>query len=89
VITPGRRGAGLPEKRLHAKSILPQKKCTGLVLPTNLARNRSSTFALTTRIRQKLLAYFGIVRAMCVVLVKRNRVSHFLGVLVYLHRNAE
>ena len=36
---PGCGGAEFPEKRVHARSIAPQKKCTGLTLPTKCDRN--------------------------------------------------
>src|SRR5512140_247369 len=32
---PGRSGARLPEKRVEARSKLPQKKCTGLCFPSH------------------------------------------------------
>src|SRR5438045_5779088 len=37
-IPPGCGGAGRPEKRVTARSKLPQKKCTGLHLPQNRER---------------------------------------------------
>jgi hypothetical protein len=39
---PGCGGAGLPENRVHARSMAPQKKCTGLTLPTSPDRNTVS-----------------------------------------------
>ena len=40
------------EKRVTARSALPQKKCTGLHVPMKPARNRAKTRALCTRTRQ-------------------------------------
>ena len=53
---PSRGGAGRPEKRVTARSKLPQKKWTGLHLPTKLAAPASNTRATCTRMRQKRLA---------------------------------
>jgi hypothetical protein len=41
--TPGCSGARRPEKRVTAISNAPQKKCTGLDLPMNRARNALNT----------------------------------------------
>ena len=56
---PSRGGAGLPEKRVTARSKLPQKKCTGLHLPTKSQRDSVKTRSTCTRIRQKRFAYSG------------------------------
>src|SRR3546814_4231016 len=40
---PGCRGAPRPEKRVTARSKAPQKKCEGLDLPWNRARNTLNT----------------------------------------------
>src|SRR5205814_363862 len=39
----GPSGAGRPENRVQARSMPPQKKCTGLTLPTNRDRNAPMT----------------------------------------------
>ena len=39
------RGARRPEKRVTARSKLPQKKCTGLHLPMNRVRNSLNTLS--------------------------------------------
>src|SRR5438094_2696248 len=56
---PGRSGARRPEKRVTARSKLPQKKCTGLHLPINSQRNVSNTGFITMRARQKAFADAG------------------------------
>jgi hypothetical protein len=45
-------GALRPEKRVTARSKLPQKKCTGLHLPMNPVRNLKSTRSAWRRMRQ-------------------------------------
>src|SRR5258708_3645805 len=52
-----RTGARRPEKRETARSKLPQKKWTGLDLPTKPARNFSRTGVMVARICQKRCAY--------------------------------
>ena len=42
----GMRRRGRPEKRVQARSIAPQKKCTGLTLPTNCDRNSQHAVGL-------------------------------------------
>src|SRR5882672_928194 len=69
---PGRSGARLPEKRVTARSKLPQKKCTGLHFPTKPARNSWKTFSHTTRILQKRCAYSGSYEACFLSLSKRT-----------------
>src|SRR6266542_2942619 len=59
VSAPGRCGAGRPEKRVTARSKLPQKKCTGLHFPTKPHRNLSDTGFIATRARQNALAQAG------------------------------
>ena len=59
LIAPFRCGASRPENRVQAKSKLPQKKCTGLHLPMNRARNCSITLEVETRIRHHRWAYSG------------------------------
>src|ERR1051326_492297 len=51
-IPPGCGGACRPEKRVTARSKLPQKKCTGLHLPQKRDRNSLNTRSLWTRTRQ-------------------------------------
>ena len=46
-------GAGRPEKRVTARSKLPQKKCTGLHFPMNPARNFVKTSFENAIVRQK------------------------------------
>src|ERR1043165_3448573 len=46
-----------PEKRVTARSKLPQKKWTGLHLPQKRERNSLNTRSLWTRTRQNRLAY--------------------------------
>jgi len=53
---PGRSGAGRPEKRVTARSKLPQKKWTGLALPMNRERNSLKMASTVTRIRQNAFA---------------------------------
>ena len=50
---PGWRGARRPEKRVAARSMLPQKKCTGLALPRKPVRNCLNTRSTFTRIWKK------------------------------------
>ncbi len=50
----GRGGA--PEKRVTARSKLPQKKCTGLALPINPLRKSLKTRSAWTSARQKRCA---------------------------------
>src|SRR6188474_2788395 len=50
-------GACPPEKRVTARSKLPQKKCTGLHLPQKRDRNCLNTRSLCTSTRQNRLAY--------------------------------
>src|SRR5918912_896699 len=59
---PGCRGAGRPEKRVTARSKLPQKKCTGLTLPMKRARNALSTRSAWRSTRQKRCAYAAVTR---------------------------
>src|ERR1700721_1704635 len=54
VSAPGRSGARRPEKRVTARSKLPQKKCTGLALPMNPERNLWKTASTERRMRQKV-----------------------------------
>ena len=49
-------GAGRPEKRVTARSKLPQKRCTGLDLPRKPVRNRLKTRSVCRRIRQNRCA---------------------------------
>src|SRR5829696_9024834 len=60
---PSRGGAGRPEKRDQARSKLPQKKWTGLLLPTNAQRDALSTCSQDTRMRQNRFAYAGSYEA--------------------------
>ena len=55
---PSRGGAVRPEKRVTAKSKLPQKKCTGLHFPMNWHRTSFNTRSLWARMRQTRFAYF-------------------------------
>ena len=54
--TTGWSGALRPEKRVTAKSKLPQKKCTGLHLPMNPVRNRLKTRSALSSTCQKRCA---------------------------------
>src|SRR6266446_2138455 len=56
---PGRSGARLPEKNVRARSKLPQKKCTGLLLPIKKERCCLNILSVCTRTRQKRLTYCG------------------------------
>src|SRR5437879_12572343 len=56
---PGCGGARRPEKRVTARSKLPQKKCTGLDFPTKCARNWFKTQADCATMRQQRVAYSG------------------------------
>ena len=56
---PGRSGARRPEKRVTARSKLPQNKCTGLHLPMNSQRKRSSTGFMASIMRQNVWATRG------------------------------
>src|ERR687892_283479 len=49
---PGCGGASRPEKRVTARSKLPQKKCTGLDLPRKPVRNSLNTRSACTSARQ-------------------------------------
>ena len=53
---PGWAGAGRPENRVTARSNEPQKKCTGLALPTKRPRNSLNTRSTWLSTRQKRLA---------------------------------
>src|SRR6266516_3037591 len=55
-VTPFGGGAGRPEKRVTAKSKLPQKKCTGLALPMKRARNSFMTRLACTKASQNFCA---------------------------------
>ena len=46
----------IPEKRVTARSKLPQKKCTGLTLPMNRARNTFMTRSACSSTRQNRCA---------------------------------
>src|SRR3546814_3246782 len=50
---PGCRGAPRPEKRVTARSKAPQKKCEGLDLPWNRARNTLNTRSACANARQR------------------------------------
>jgi hypothetical protein len=50
-------GAVRPENRLTARSIAPQKKCTGLTLPTKRDRNTSNTRFICTSASQNRCAW--------------------------------
>src|SRR6266481_3393757 len=52
-IRSARSGARRPEKRVTARSKLPQKKCTGLALPRKPVRNCLNTRSTFTRIWKK------------------------------------
>lgn len=54
-IPPGWGGASLPENRVVARSRAPQKRWTGLDLPTKRDRNTSSTRSVSTSIRQNVV----------------------------------
>ena len=56
---PSRGGAGLPEKRVTARSKPPQKKWTGLHFPTKSHCDIVKTRAIWRRIRQQRFAYAG------------------------------
>src|SRR5271157_5134496 len=66
----GRGGALRPEKRVTARSKLPQKKCTGLLLPIKRDRNSLKISSVRTRIRQNRFAYSGSYEACSVSLSK-------------------
>src|SRR5438874_11161761 len=61
----GCAGARRPEKRVTARSKLPQKKWTGLHLPTNCERNRLKTGSQRRRMSQKRCAYSLSYEACC------------------------
>ena len=67
-------GAGRPENRVTAMSKLPQKKCTGLTLPRNGARNCFSKPIHLQQDAPEPVGVFGVVGRMCPVLVERDRV---------------
>lgn len=56
---PGCGGAARPEKRVQARSIPPQKKCTGLTLPTKCDRNSPITRFACSSCRQNRAAAKG------------------------------
>ena len=58
-VGPSRGGAGRPEKRVTARSKPPQKKWTGLALPTKPARRSVKTGAMRVRIVQQRCAAAG------------------------------
>ena len=70
-------GAVRPEKRVTARSKLPQKKCTGLTLPMKRARNSFITRAACNDGLVKARSVFGVVLRVAVVLVERNGVCDF------------
>ena len=49
---PGWGGADRPENRVTARSSAPQKRWTGLTLPTNRLRNSSNTRSIWTSASQ-------------------------------------
>src|ERR1700685_661269 len=63
---PSRGGARRPEKRVTARSKLPQKKCTGLFLQMKRDRNSLKISSALTRMRQNRFAYPGSYDACCV-----------------------
>ena len=72
---PSRGGAGLPEKRVTARSKLPQKKWTGLHLPTNPHADCVNTRATCATIRHQRLDGRRIVRPVHRVLIEPDRVG--------------
>src|SRR3954463_6332572 len=56
---PSRGGAARPENLVTARSKAPQKKCTGLHLPTKSQREPSNTRATLERIVQQRFASTG------------------------------
>src|SRR5215475_13096302 len=55
---PGRSGARRPENRVTARSKLPQKKCTGLLLPRNRDLNCWRTESTDNNMRQNFSTDF-------------------------------
>ena len=74
---PSRGGAGLPENRVTARSKPPQKKCTGLHLPTKAGtRGAERPPRMATKIRQNRSTKAGFVRSVDGVLRESNRISN-------------
>src|SRR2546429_9914309 len=67
----GLSGARRPEKRVDARSKLPQKKCTGLDLPMNLHRKISNIGLMPIRMLQNAFADCGLYASWITSLSKR------------------
>src|SRR5581483_11247292 len=78
---PSRGGARRPEKRVTAKSKLPQKKWTGLFLPMNRERNSLNKVSVTTRMFQNLLTSSRSYDACCVSCSKEMGFGTSTGML--------
>ena len=78
---PGWRGAGRPEKRVVARSKPPQKKWTGLALPTKPVWKTFSTRSDLDQRPPQQLRMLRVVRVMPLVQVERDGVGdlHRMG----------
>ena len=75
---PGCSGARRPEKRVTARSKLPQKKCTGLALPRNPVRKRRKTRSDLHEHAPERVRRDRVVGAVHLVLRKGDRVGHLV-----------
>ena len=86
---PVKAGARRPEKRVTARSKLPQKKCTGLALPTKPVRNCLNTRSIWTRACQKRWADPRVIGLVGAVFAEADGAGYFAGVVVDAHRHVQ
>ena len=77
LITPGRGGAGLPEKREHARSKRPRKSEPGCISRRTWSESLHD-FGAGKEHAPEAMRVAGVVGAVGVVLVERNRIRHLL-----------
>jgi hypothetical protein len=86
---PGWSGAGRPEKRVTARSKLPQNRWTGLTFPTYVVRNRFSTRVDRDDRLEKTRYRVGVVGPRLPIISKRNWIGNFIRATVELRRAAK
>jgi hypothetical protein len=86
---PGWSGAGRPEKRVTARSKLPQNRWTGLTFPTYAVRNRFSTRVDRDDRLEKTRYRVGVVGPRLPIISKRNWIGNFIRATVELRRAAK
>ena len=85
---PGCGGALRPEKRVTARSKLPQKKCTGLALPMKPVRNCANTPGRREHAPEPV-GVVAVVGGVHAVPVERDRVGDLARQLIDAHRDAD